>query len=123
VYLLCIFYFLLLQLHIQSLNQLQQTSAAIARGLEHLSELGVQLLESMSAELEAWCSSVDPEDESSFHNHPVLHREPMSDPLHLIRMHVLSALVRQQNASGCGNLLSARAALGRCGMLALFFCC
>jgi len=72
-------------------------SDSIARGLEHLSELGIRLLESMPPELEAWCNSVDPNDESTFHNHPVLHRQPMSDPLHLIRMHVLSALVRQQN--------------------------
>ena len=88
------FFFFLPQLHIQSLNQLQQTSDAIARGLDHLSELGVELLEAMPPDLEAWCYSLDPEDEQSFQDHPVLHQPPMTDQLDLVRMHVLGALVR-----------------------------
>ena len=89
------FFFFLPQLHIQSLNQLQQTSDAIARGLDHLSELGVELLEAMPPDLEAWCYSLDPEDEQSFQDHPVLHQPPMTDQLDLVRMHVLGALVRR----------------------------
>ena len=87
------------QLHIQSLNQLQQTSDAIARGLEHLSELGVEVLEAMPPDLEAWCYSLDPEDEQSFQDHPVLRQPPMTDQLDLVRMHVLGALVRTQTTT------------------------
>jgi hypothetical protein len=64
--------------------------------LEHLSELGVEVLEAMPPDLEAWCYPLDPEDEGSFHSHPVLHQPPMTDQLDLVRMHVLGALVRTQ---------------------------
>jgi len=87
---------LCVQLHVQSYSQLQQMAEAVECGLAHLSELGIRLLESMPPGLEAWCNAVDPADDESFARHPVLHQPPMSDPLDLAGMHVLSAMVRAQ---------------------------
>ena len=80
----------------QSLNQLQLVLESAQCGLNYLAELGIQLDEEMSPELESWCNSVDPKDESTFRNHPVLHQQPMSDPLDLVRMRVMSAMVSKQ---------------------------
>lgn len=77
---------------------MQLMTEAIECALKHLAELDIRLLESMLPELEAWWDSVDPKDESSFANHPVLRQRPMGDPLHLVRMHVLCALVRAEHA-------------------------
>jgi len=81
---------------VQSLNQLQLVLESSECGLKHLAELGIQLEEEMTPELAAWCNSVDPKDESTFPNHPVLHQQPMTDPLDLVRMRVMSAMVREQ---------------------------
>lgn len=83
---------MIVQLHVQSLNQLQRMDEAVEFGLAHLSELGVQLVEEMPADLREWCYSLDPDDEESFQSHPVLRMEPMSQPLHLISMQIMSAL-------------------------------
>jgi hypothetical protein len=94
---------LLAQLHVQSYNQLQHTDEAVECGLSHLSELGVRLLQSMPPELEAWCHALDPEDESSFDRHPVLHQPLMSDPIDIVSMHILSVMVRSQHDHGCNG--------------------
>jgi hypothetical protein len=51
----------------------------------------------MPPDLEAWCYSLDPDDEESFHRHPVLHQQPMSDQLDLIRMQLMGALVTSRS--------------------------
>ena len=88
------------QLHVQSLNQLQQMAEATRCALAHLSELGVEMIEEMTPELEAWCNDIDPEDEESFQRHPVLHQPPMTDPVDAIRMHVMNAMVRMSRQQG-----------------------
>lgn len=77
----------------QAYNQQQLLAEAEQCGLRHLSELGVSLLPSMSPSLSSWCFSVDPLDERSHSLHPVLSCEPMSRPMDLIVMQVLSSLV------------------------------
>ena len=77
----------------QAYNQQQLLAEAEQCGLRHLSELGVSLLPSMSPSLSSWCFSVDPCDERSHSLHPVLSCEPMSRPMDLIVMQVLSSLV------------------------------
>lgn len=81
----------------QSLNQLQLVLESAECGLTHLAELGIQLDEEITPELESWCNSIDPNDESTFPNHLVLHQQPMSDPIDLVRMRVMSAMVREQS--------------------------
>jgi hypothetical protein len=85
------------QLHVQSYNQLQQMTEAFECGIVHLRELGVRLLDEMPIELRQWCYSLDPTDEESFERHPVLRMDPMTKPLHLISMQIMSAMVRKRN--------------------------
>lgn len=77
----------------QAYNQQQLLAEAEQCGLLHLRELGVSLLSSMSPALEAWCFGVDPADERSYSRHPVLSSEPMSAPMDILIMQVLSSLV------------------------------
>ena len=88
------------QLHVQSLNQLQQMAEATRCALAHLSELGVEMIDEMTPELEEWCHAIDAEDEESFQRHPVLHQPPMTDPVDAIRMHVMNAMVGTNKHQG-----------------------
>ena len=90
----------------QSLNQLQQMVEATRCALAHLSELGVEMIEEMTPELEEWCYSLDPEDEESFQRHPVLHQPPMTSPVDAISMHVMNAMVRRIRQLGTSAIQS-----------------
>jgi GAF domain-containing protein len=81
-------------IHVKSWSQQQRMAEAEESGLAHLRELSVQLLADMTPELREWCcGSIVPEDETTFSRHPVLSAEPMVDPVHVLVMQLLGALV------------------------------
>jgi hypothetical protein len=111
---------LFVQLHVQSLNQLQQMAEATRCALAHLSELGVEMIEEMTPELEAWCNDIDAEDEESFQRHPVLHQPPMTDPVDAIGMHVMNAMVRMiRQQDQCSSDIERRSLIDRSASFAV----
>ena len=74
-----------MELHLQSLSLQNLMQQALDKGLDHLRELGVELVETVSPELGAWLFAFpDARNEATFREHPVFAQEECSDEVRLL---------------------------------------
>ena len=104
-------------LHIQSLNQQSLMQMAVDVGLDHLRELGVELLPELSPELRAWIYAFpDVNDESTFHRHPVFSCEQHTNPVVMLLLSSLcSSLFFINSPKFYNNIITMLDQTVRCG--------